>query len=156
MIFKRDKDHIKQNVHHYIDTKRSRSFPIREQCTWSSTGRLVWKEYWQQHILWTFPGTYSSFLATLFCKMQILWLGQDMARLNLSATSQPQPLSCLTVALGVFVAGISNQVWGNPNTCTGNMKANACFVLCSWGNGVLLQCCKCFYVRFYLWKGWHY
>ena len=56
--------------------------------------------------------------------MQILWLGQDMARLNLSATSQP-----LTVALGVFVAGIFSQVWGKvqnifkPNTCTGNNKA---------------------------------
>ena len=85
-----------------------------------------------------------------FAKCKSFGWGQDMARLNLSATSQPQPLSCLTVALCVFVAGISNQVWGNPNTCTGNMKANACFVLCSWGNGVRLQCCKCFYVRFYL------
>ena len=48
--------------------------------------------------------------------------------LNFS-TSQPQPLSCIIVALCVFVAGISNQVWGKvqnivkPNTCTGNIKA---------------------------------
>ena len=72
-----------------------------------------------------------------FAKCKSFGWGQDMARLNLS---QPlnlsplnlltsQPLSCLTVALGVFVAGIFNQVWGKvqnifkPNTCTGNIKA---------------------------------
>ena len=71
---------------------------------------------------------------------------------NLS-TSQPQPLSCLNVALSVFVAGISNQVWGKPNTCTDNMKANQCLFcfmqLGEWSAFAMLQMflCKVLFVK---------
>ena len=85
-----------------------------------------------------------------FAKWKSFGWGQDMARLNLSATSQLFNLSTSTSLLyncgTLCLCGRDLQVWGKvqnifkPNTCrgpvlysvhctcTGNIKANACIV----------------------------